>query len=646
MKVGIGIIFCVAILAIILSVTVTAKDVNLEENEGKAREYMNNLDKNAALRKNEIALAEWAYASNVTDENEAVRLNTSLVNAQIDKTEWQETITYKWQDFQDFDLKRKFEKYAFLGSAALPNEKFEQLQKSISEMQSNYATAKICDYSNSSKCDLSLEPEITELLATSQNPEELKHIWVEWHKEAGAKVKDSFTEYVKLSNEAAQINNYSNNAEIWLREYEANDFEQQMKIIWDQMKPLYLQIHAYVRKNLHKKYGDAVLSRRGPIPAHLLGNMWAQQWNNIESFTRPYPDKPDIDITPNLIAQNYTALKMFQVSDEFFQSLNLTAMPPKFWENSIIEKPNDGRELICHASAWDFYDGEDFRVKQCTDINSIDFETVHHEMGHVQYFLQYKDMATMFRNGANPGFHEAVGDVMSLSVSTPKHLKKIGLLPDIPDDAQTEINHLYSKGIEKIVFLPFAYLLDLYRYAIFRGETTPDNYNCHFWKLREDLQGLEPPVPRTENDFDAAAKYHVSADVEYARYYVSFVIQFQFHKALCAEAGEYVPGDDTKKLTNCDIYQSTNAGNLLAKMLQMGSSRPWQDAMEVITGQRTMDASGLLEYFQPLMSWLKEDNERTGELIGWEPSVVQYCTDPQKAALKLKERSKVDSINK
>ncbi|KAK7790888.1 hypothetical protein R5R35_006654 [Gryllus longicercus] len=322
-----------------------------------------------------------------------------------------------------------------------------------------------------------------------------------------------------------------------------------------------------------------------------------------------------------MVHQGYTPLRIFKLAEEFFISLNMSAMPDLFWERSILEKPAD-REITCHASAWDFYDAKDFRIKQCTRVDMEHMFTAHHEMGHIQYFLQYKHQPVVYREGANPGFHEAVGDVMSLSVSTPKHLRQVGLLRDEGprDDDASALNYLFLQALQKVAFLPYAYLMDLWRWDVFNGSVTSDEYNCRWWRLREQYQGIEPPVDRTEEDFDPGAKYHIVASVPYIRYFVSYVIQFQFHRALCLEAGQFDPNDPMKPLYACDIYGSTAAGNKLKAMLQLGSSRPWPEALEAVTGSRRMDASGLLDYFKPLYEWLKAENARTGERVGWGPS--------------------------
>ncbi|XP_023709010.1 angiotensin-converting enzyme isoform X1 [Cryptotermes secundus] len=602
----------------------------IPDEEARAREYLDYLDEEFSKWATKSSLAEWAYASNITEENLAKKLAVSAEAAKFSKQQWLETIKYPWTTYKDPDLRRQFQKHSVLGYAALDADKHEKLEQLVSDMSSIYSKAKICDYKNPNKCDLSLEPELVEILRTSRDPDELKHVWVEWRKMSGEKCRGMFEHYVALSNEAATLNNFTDNAEYWLKDYESPDFRDQVARLWDQVRPLYLQLHAYVRRKLRETYGEKLVTARGPIPAHLLGNMWSQTWNNILDISTPYPDKEAVDVTPQMKKQGYTPVKMFRLAEEFFTSLNLSAMPQSFWERSILQKP-EGRELICHASAWDFYDGKDFRIKQCTRTDMSHLFTAHHEMGHVQYFIQYRERPLVYKEGANPGFHEAVGDVMSLSVSTPKHLREIGLLEDdasAGEDYEATINYLYLQGLQKIVFLPYAYLTDLWRWDVFKGKITSENYNCEWWRLREKYQGIEPPVDRTEEDFDPGAKYHIIASVPYIRYFVSFVIQFQFHRALCEKAGQFDPNDPKKPLHECDIYRSTEAGNLLGKMLQMGSSRPWPDAMEVLTGQRDMDATGLLDYFSPLADWLERDNRESGEDIGWEPT-EKRCVQTQ-----------------
>ncbi|CAH1187235.1 unnamed protein product [Phyllotreta striolata] len=605
----------VAVLVYFLALA-HAKDPTIEEEELNAYNLILSINEKMEKNLNRKTLAEWAYASNLTKANLDHNLAVSTEVANFQKEIWRQVNQYNWQQFSDYSLRRQFWYYSVIGEPALPEAKYKMLTKLVSDMESIYSTAKICELNNPNKCDLALEPDLTNIMATSNDEKELKHVWIEWRNSVGPKCKDSYKSYVELSNESARLNNFTDQGEFWLKDYEDPNIKEQIQGLWEQLRPLYLQIHAYVRFKLREKFGD-LISEKGPIPAHLLGNMWGQTWDNIAERTLPYPDVETIDYTAAMLKQNYTPIKIFKTAEQFFKSINLTEMPETFWKNSILEKPAD-RELICHASAWDFYDQKDFRIKQCTDVTYEQMNTAHHEMGHIEYFLQYKDQPVPFRNGANDGFHEAVGDCISLSFETTKHLKKIGLISSASQDSKTVLNNLYRVGLAKIAFLPFGYLMDLWRWDVFSGKTTPDNYNCKWWELREKYQGLEPPVDRSEEDFDPAAKYHIIADVPYLRYFISFVVQFQFHRALCEKAGQYEPNNAKKPLHECDIYENTEAGNALKKMLSMGSSRPWPDAMEAITGQRKMDASGLLEYFKPLQEWLEAENKKNGVFIGWE----------------------------
>jgi len=312
---------------------------------------------------------------------------------------------------------------------------------------------------------------------------------------------------------------------------------------------------------------------------------------------------------------------MFKKAEDFFESMGLDKMPQEFWEGSILEKPKDGRELVCHASAWDFYNGKDFRIKQCTRVNQDDFVTVNHEMGHVQYFLQYKHLPHLYRTGANPGFHEGVADILSLAVGTATYFQKLGLLGDDIDieDEETNINILMDMALQRIAFLPFGYLIDKFRWDVYSNKTSIENMNCHWWKLRHELQGLSPPNPRSYKDFDAGAKYHVAADVGYVRYFTAFIYEFQFYRAICLATGNYVPGNPSKPLHRCNFYGSIEAGNKLREMLKLGASKPWKEAMRTMTGQPEMSTQALRDYFKPLEDWLIKENRKNKAKIGWGP---------------------------
>ncbi|XP_055372268.1 angiotensin-converting enzyme [Condylostylus longicornis] len=593
---------------------------SLNDEEKEALQLINDLNEEMNSLSNRNYVAEWAFASNITDENEKHKNEVQAETAKQTRELVKKLQKFNWREFKNEDLKRQYKLSTKLGYAILDDDDFKDLLENLSKMETNYAKVKICAHLNRTKCDLSLEPHIQTIIVRSRDPEELKYTWTQWYDAAGKPVRKNFEKYIELKTKAAKLSNYTSGAEEWLDEYEDETFEKQVEDVLTDLKPFYEQLHGYVRWRLRQKYGDLHVSEKGPIPIHLLGNIWGQTWGEIANLVAPFPNKPMVNVNAEMKAQGITPLKMFQMGDEFFQSINMTKLPKSFWENSILEKPKDGRELVCHASAWDFYSQDDVRIKQCTEVTQEQLSVVHHELGHIQYFLQYQHLPHVYRSGANPGFHEAVGDVLALSVSTPKHLEKIGLLKDYKPDEEARINQLFLTALDKVAFLPFAYTMDKYRWQILRGELKPEEWNCGFWKLRDQYSGLEPPVKRTEDDFDAPAKYHISADVEYLRYFVSFIIQFQFYKAACVKSGQYEPGNPELPLDNCDFYGSPEAGNAFKEMLSLGASKPWPDAMEVFTGERKMSGAALREYFEPLMNWLKAENEKNKVHIGWEKS--------------------------
>uniref|UniRef100_A0A3B3XNX1 Angiotensin-converting enzyme n=1 Tax=Poecilia mexicana TaxID=48701 RepID=A0A3B3XNX1_9TELE len=446
--------------------------------------------------------------------------------------------------------------------------------------------------------------ELTEILANSRSYKKLLFAWEGWHNASGVPLKEHYPRFVELSNKASKLDGFDDTGADWRSWYETETFQEDLENLYKTIEPLYLNLHAFVRRKLYNFYGPKYINLKGPIPAHLLGNMWAQTWNNIYDMMIPFPDKPNLDVTSEMVNQGYNATHMFRVAEEFFTSLGLKEMPPEFWEGSMLVKP-EGREVVCHASAWDFYNRRDFRIKQCTTVTMEQLFTVHHEMGHIQYYLQYKDQPVGYRRGANPGFHEAIGDVMSLSVSTPKHLHEINLLESVATDTETDLNFLLKTALEKIAFLPFGYLIDLWRWVMFdKCNIKGKNKN-----KQTKYQGICPPTSRTEEHFDPGAKYHIPGNTPYIRYFVSFILQFQFHEKLC-EAAKH-----TGPLHTCDIYRSAEAGEILRKVLEAGSSKPWPEVLQEAIGTNKMNATSLMRYFEPIIKWLEQQN--VDETLGW-----------------------------
>jgi peptidyl-dipeptidase A len=395
---------------------------------------------------------------------------------------------------------------------------------------------------------------------------------------------------------------------MWRAGYDmpADAFVGEVDRLWEQLKPLYLQLHAYVRARLVQQYGAGVVPPDGMIPAHLLGNLWAQEWGNIYDLVAPPAVPPSVDVTALLEAHRVDERGMVRYGERFYTSLGFDSLPATFWERSQFTKPRD-RDVVCHASAWDLDSRDDLRIKMCIQVTGEDFVTIHHELGHNFYQRAYKHQSFLFQNGANDGFHEAIGDAIALSV-TPEYLQRVGLLDSLPS-AASDTAMLLRIALDKIAFLPFALALDRWRWGVFAGEIPPDRYNAAWWDLKHRYQGVAEPVARSERDFDPGAKYHVAANVPYIRYFIAHVLQFQFHRSWCRVAGWTGP------LYRCSVYGNAAAGRQLAAMLAAGQSRPWQDILAEATGERQMDATAMVDYFQPLVAWLERQNR--GNPVGW-----------------------------
>ncbi|KAE8747573.1 hypothetical protein FOCC_FOCC005733, partial [Frankliniella occidentalis] len=412
------------------------------------------------------------------------------------------------------DLARQIRLLSVIGPAALPPDQLDRYNGLINSMLAVYNSATICAHREPLRCGLRLDPDLTLIMARSRDWDELQYVWLEWRRRSGFKIRDLFDQLVDLSNVAAKHNNLTSFADYWMFPYETPDFRLQLETAWEEVRPLYEQLHAYVRRKLRDFYGPDKISRQAPLPAHILGNMWAQSWSNILDITIPYPGKNFLDVGPQMAAQGYTPAAMFRLAEEFYTSMNMSAMPAEFWSHSVLEEP-PARVVVCQPSAWDFCNRKDFRIKMCTHVNMNDLVTAHHEMAHIQYFMEYKNLPKIYRDGANPGLHEAVGEAISLSVATPRHLQALGLVQTAVDDLPHNINFLFALALDKLPFLPFSLALDKWRWDVFQKRKTKDQYNCHYWFLRERYSGIKPPFLRSEFDFDPGAKFHVPANIPY-----------------------------------------------------------------------------------------------------------------------------------
>ncbi len=480
-----------------------------------------------------------------------------------------------------------------------------ELTKTSTGMESLYGKGTYCSDKRGGEClDLGT---MGTIMAESRDPDELLDLWIGWRTIAPP-IRPMYERFAELANAGAQELGFSDLGELWRSNYDmdADAFAVEVDRLWDQVRPLYDALHCHVRAKLNERYGSGVVAPDEPIPAHLLGNMWSQSWGNIYDMVSPGSSDPGFDLTEILRRRGIDEREMVRYGERFFTSLGFEPLPDTFWERSLFTKPED-RDVVCHASAWDVDSVDDLRIKMCIKINAEDFVTVHHELGHNFYQRAYNRQSPLHQASAHDGFHEGVGDTVALSI-TPEYLVQVGLLDELPPSGG-DLGLLMRMALDKVAFLPFGLVVDQWRWKVFSGEIGPEAYNAGWWDLRTKYQGIQPPVARSEADFDPGAKYHVPANTPYTRYFLAHILQFQFHRSLCELAGYEGP------LHQCSIYGNEIAGKALRNMLAMGASKPWPDALEALTGQREMDATAIVDYFAPLMDWLEQQNE--GRLCGW-----------------------------
>ncbi len=550
--------------------------------------------------------AAWVAATYITPDTQAItaRANQAFIDA----------VARNAKDAARFnslqvapDVRRQLELLKTTLVVVTPSDakQAEELTTLTASMQAAYGSGKWCrDPSQPATC-LDIE-KITEEMATSRDPARLREVWEGWHT-VSIPMKKDYVRFTELANLGAKELGFADTGALWRAKYDMppDAFTKELDRLWEQVRPLYLSLHAYVRMKLHAKYGD-IVPEKGPIPAHLMGNIWAQDWSNLAPLVARDSGGPAYSLSDLLKRRNTGAVEMTRTGERFFTSLGFAPLPATFWERSMLVKPAD-RNVVCHASAWDVDMVEDLRIKMCIDPTEEDFTTIHHELGHNFYQRAYNTLPVLFRDSANDGFHEAVGDTIALSV-TPEYLVKIGLLDKAPDPSG-DIDLLLGRALEKVSFLPFGLLVDQWRWQVFSGQVTPDQYNKAWWDLRLKYQGVAPSEARGEQFFDPGAKYHVPAVTPYTRYFLAHILQFQFHRELSKLAGCTAP------LHRCSIYESKVAGAKLEAMLKLGRSKPWPEALEALTGSREMDATAIRDYFAPLQTWL--DEQLKGHSTGW-----------------------------
>lgn len=557
----------------------------------------------------EASRVAWVNNTYITDDTDALSAKYGTIGTEMSVRFAKEAARFQNVAGLSPDTKRKLD--ILRGGIVLPAPTTPGAAAQLSEI----ATRLNSSYGKG-KGTLKGQPisgnDIEAAMGTNRNPDELKEMWASWHDNVGRPMRADYARMVEIANRGAKELGYADVGAMWRSQYDMSpdEFAKLTDKLWGQVKPLYDELHCYTRAKLNEKYGDAVQPKTGPIRADLLGNMWAQEWGNIYDVVAP-KGTGDLgyDIGALLKAKNYDHLKMVKTGEGFFSSLGFAPLPETFWQRSMFLKPAD-REVVCHASAWDIDNKDDLRIKMCIKVDSDDFVTIHHELGHNYYQRAYNKQSYLYLNGANDGFHEAVGDTVALSI-TPDYLVQIGLLDQaqVPS-ADKDIGLLLRQAMDKVAFLPFGLLVDKWRWGVFSGQIKPAGYNAAWTALRQQYQGITPPVERDDaTAFDPGAKYHVPGNTPYTRYFLARLLQFQFYKAACEQAGWTGP------LHRCSFYGNKQVGEKLNAMLAMGASKPWPEALEAFTGSREMSGDAMVAYFQPLMTWLKEQNK--GRSCGW-----------------------------
>jgi peptidyl-dipeptidase A len=556
----------------------------------------------------ESSRADWVQATYITSDTEALAASA--------REEFLGAVTELANEAKRFEgmklppaVARKLKLLKLSVSAPAPKDPKEraELAELGTWLEGTYGKGKYCPQSGPFAGKCLGQSEMEEAMATTKDPATLLDLWEGW-RTFSPPMRPKYARFVELANKGAREMGFADAGALWRSNYDMTpqEFSAELDRLWQQVRPLYVSLHTYVRSQLVKKYGPQAVPPDGPLPAHLLGNIWAQDWTNVYGLLDVPGGGGGIDLTPILQEKKVDDLGMVRYGERFFTSLGFDPLPETFWTRSLFVKPRD-RDVVCHASAWDIDNQKDVRLKMCIQIRDEDFRTIHHELGHNFYQLAYRHQPYFFEDSANDGFHEAIGDTIALSI-TPEYLQKIGLLDKVPS-TESDLGLLMHRALEKVAFLPFGLVIDEWRWRVFSGAVKPADYNRAWWDLRTQYQGVAAPVERTEDDFDPGAKFHVPANVPYMRYFLADILQFQFHRGLCRAIGYTGP------LDRCSIYGNKEAGARLKKMLEMGKSRPWPETLYALTGERRMDATAMLDYFAPLKKWLDEQNQ--GKPVGW-----------------------------
>ena len=596
----------IAIVAIVTSCSKTSEQTKSEED---LELFLEKIEKDNLLEGPILSSAYWIGSNFITYDSQKIVADYSK-NATL-KSLRNSRIASSFNDLETSSSnRRKLEllKSSFVMPPPLDDELASELSSISTNLQAMYGSGEYC-YENDVCYDLEA---FEQIIDNSRDPKELLKAWRGWH-EVGKPMKSMYMRMVDIGNQGSKDLGYSGLTDLWFSKYDmpADEFLDEIDSVWTEVKPLYDSLHCHVRNQLNEYYGDDIVAPDGTLPVHLLGNMWGQSWGNIYDLVYPQANQTSsVNVTKIIEEKNINEIQMVEYAEDFFTSMGFDSLPKTFWDRSLFVKPQD-RSVVCHASAWDLDSAKnDLRIKMCIEKNEEDFITIHHELGHIFYYQAYSHLPTLFQAGANDGFHEAFGDLLTLSI-TPDYLKDIGFINE--DEAsyakKDPIGLLMKQALEGVVIIPWTLMLDKWRASVFNGDLDESNLNDGWWKLREYYQGISPPSDRSEEYFDPGAKYHIPGNTPYTRYYLAGIMQYQFHESLCKGMGFNGP------LHECSIYANDYAGDKIISTMAMGQSVPWQDAFENLTGTRALSGKAIVNYYKPLKEWLDIQNQ--DRVCGW-----------------------------
>ena len=597
----------IAIAAIVTSCSQTSEQT---KSENDLEVFLEKIEKDNLSEGPVVSSAYWIGSNFITHDSQNIVADYS--KRYTLKSLENSRIASSFNDLKTSDSnRRKLEllKSSFVMPPPFDENLASELSSISTKLEAMYGSGEYC-YEDGSCYDLEA---FEQIIDSSRNPEDLLMAWNGWH-EIGKPMKPLYMRMVEIGNQGSRDLGYSGLDDLWFSKYDmpADEFLEETDSVWEEVKPLYDALHCHVRSQLHDHYGDEVVSLDGPLPVHLMGNMWGQSWSNIYDLVYPEASQTkSVNVTQIIEERNINEIEMVEYAEDFFLSIGFEPLPDTFWERSLFVKPQD-RSVVCHASAWNLDPANnDLRIKMCIEKNEEDFITIHHELGHIFYYQAYNHLPTLFQGGANDGFHEAFGDLLTLSI-TPDYLNKIGFISE--DEAELAKNDsiglLMKQALEGVVVIPWALMLDKWRAGVFTGEIGKDELNQAWWNMRESYQGIAPPSERSEQYFDPGAKYHIPGNTPYTRYYLARIMQYQFHESLCNEMGFVGP------LHECSIYGDKVAGEKIISTMAMGQSSPWQDAFEKLTGSRNISGKSVMNYYKPLKDWL--DIQNNNRICGWE----------------------------